>query len=196
MGTLLSRKYETLEDAADSLELADVKTRTGSVEHNGVMGREAEDSPVGGSPARGPASGNMANELLTQPDSATTEPLPSVEGHELDAFLGKAFEEKPIWRDLYENIHDIFFPKKLPPLELTSTPIPVPDRMAVKPNPWAIGISTTVNVGILLVVLFFVGRQIIKAMKPLDRDEYRCERHSEGTADGGSGRRRWWWRLA
>ena len=41
------RKYETLEDAAESLELADLKTRTGSVEHNGVMGREAEDSTLG-----------------------------------------------------------------------------------------------------------------------------------------------------
>ncbi len=81
----------------------------------------------------------MANDLLTQPDSATTDTLSSVEGHELDAFLGKAFDEKPIWRGLYENIHDVFFPKKLPPLELTSTPIPVPDRMAVKANPGQLG---------------------------------------------------------
>ena len=57
------------------------------------------------------------------------------EGHELDSFLGKAFEEKPIWKGLYESIHDVFFPPKLPPLELTSTPIPVPDRMEVKTNP-------------------------------------------------------------
>ena len=75
---------------------------------------------------------------------------------------------KPIWRGLYESIHDIFFPQKLPPLDLTSTPIPVPDRLAVKPNPWAIGISTTVNVGILLLVICFVGRQIFnRIMKPL-----------------------------
>ena len=64
-----------------------------------------------------------------------------VTGHELDAFLGKAFEEKPIWVGLWESIRDVFFPVKLPPLQLTSKPIPVPDRMAVKPNPWAIGIS-------------------------------------------------------
>ncbi len=81
-----------------------------------------------------------------------------VTGHELDAFLGKAFEEKPIWVGLWESIRDVFFPVKLPPLELTSKPIPVPDRMAVKPNPWAIGISTTVNIAILLVVLFFAGQ--------------------------------------
>ena len=78
--------------------------------------------------------------LLTQPDSETKDDLPSMDGHELDSFLGKAFDEKPIWKDLYENIHDVFFPPKLPPLVLTSTPIPVPDRMAVKANPWAIGI--------------------------------------------------------
>jgi len=132
------------------------------------MGREAEDSSLEQSPAKGPASRNMSNELLTQPASATTDTLPAVEGHELDAFLGKAFEEQSVWSGLYESIHDIFFPQKLPPLELTSTPIPVPDRLAVKPNPWAIGISTTVNVGILLVILFFVGRQIVKAIqKPL-----------------------------
>jgi TonB family protein len=85
-------------------------------------------------------------------------------GHEFDGFLGKSFEEKPIWSGLYESIRDVFFPVKLPPLVLTSTPIPVPDRMAVKPNPWAIGIATGVNVGILLVVLFFLGRTIINAV--------------------------------
>jgi len=168
MESLLSRKYETLEDVAESLELVDVKTSEGGVKHNGEMGREAEDSPFGQSPATGPASGNMSNELLTQPVSATANDLPSIEGHELDAFLGKAFEEQPIWKALYENVHDVFFPKKLPPLELTSTPIPVPDRMAVKANPWAIGISSAVNIGILLVVLFFLGRQIVNAInKPL-----------------------------
>jgi TonB family protein len=105
----------------------------------------------------------MANDLLTQP--MTTDDLPSTTGHELDAFLGKAFEEKPIWTGLYESIHDLFFPKKLPPLELTSAPIPVPDRMAVKANPWAIGISTSVNVAILAVLLFFVGKKVIETIK-------------------------------
>lgn len=83
----------------------------------------------------------------------------------LDAFLGKAFEEKPIWVDLWESVRDVFFPPKLPPLELTSKPIPVPDRMAVKANPWAIGISTTVNLAILAVLLFFVGKKIIEQVK-------------------------------
>ena len=165
MGTLTSGKYKTLEDASQKPELIDRKTRVGEVEHNGVMGRDAEESPMGLSPETGPESANMANDLLIQPDSKTRDALPPIEGHELDSFLGKAFEEKPIWTGLYESIHDVFFPPKLPPLELTSTPIPVPDRMAVKANPVAIGISTTINVAILLVLLFFVGKKIIEQVK-------------------------------
>jgi len=76
--------------------------------------------------------------------------------------FGFAVEEQPIWVGLYDSIHEIFFPAKLPPLELTSTPIPVPDRMAVKPNPWAIGISTTVNLALLLALLVFGVRKIIE----------------------------------
>jgi TonB family protein len=97
----------------------------------------------------------MANDVLIQPDLETRNDVPSNEGHELDMFLGKAFEEKPIWKDLYENIHDVFFPPKLPPLVLTSKPIPVPDRMAVKANPWAIGTSSVVNLGMLALAIWF-----------------------------------------
>src|SRR6202044_2975583 len=75
------------------------------------------------------------------------------------------FQEEPIWASLWERVQEVFFPVKLPPLELTSKPIPVADRMAVKANPVAIGISTTINVAILLVVLFFVGKKIIDTVK-------------------------------
>src|SRR5438046_4745023 len=61
---------------------------------------------------------NMANDVLTTPQPQSG--IPPREGHELDAFLGRAFEEKSVWADLWENVQDIFFPKKLPPLELTS----------------------------------------------------------------------------
>ena len=116
-----------------------------------------------------------------------------VTGHELDAFLGKAFEEKPIWVCLWESIRDVFFPVKLPPLQLTSKPIPVPDRMAVKPNPWAIGISTTVNVAILIVVLFFVGRKIVEAVRPsllatnIDVGDYNAPKDLTKAGGGGGG---------
>jgi TonB family protein len=102
----------------------------------------------------------MANDLLdkiaeSQAASATTD------GVELNLAFGVPIEEKPIWVDLYGSIRDVFFPPKLPPLELTSTPIPVPDRMAVKRNWWAVGIALIIEVTILLVLLIFMGKKIL-----------------------------------
>jgi TonB family protein len=141
----------------------------GVVAHNGEMGREAGMLSSGhqnGQPKAIEPATTMANDLLTQSDTESQTGSTLTGGHELDSFLGKAFEEKPLWAELYESLCDVFFPRKLPPLELTSTPIPVPDRMAVKPNPWAIGISTTVNIAIVLIALFFVGKKIIETVKP------------------------------
>ncbi|MGA2560658.1 MAG: hypothetical protein ABSF17_13350, partial [Terracidiphilus sp.] len=126
--------------------------------------------------------------------SETESQAAALTGHEFDGFLGKAFEEKPIWTGLYESIRDIFFPVKLPPLQLTSTPIPVPDRMAVKPNPWAIGISTGVNIAILAVLLFFVGKKIIEEVnKPkematnIDVGVWQPKAPKAGDSNGGGG---------
>ncbi|MGA7343405.1 MAG: energy transducer TonB [Terracidiphilus sp.] len=134
----------------------------------------------------------MANELLTQSEAETRPASSRMEGHELDAFLGKAFDEKPIWSGLYESIRDVFFPPKLPPLELTSTPIPVPDRMAVKPNPWAIGVSTTTNLIILLIVLYFGVRQAIKVVNPslltpIDVGDFKAPKDLKMAGGGGGG---------
>jgi TonB family protein len=89
-----------------------------------------------------------------EPMSDTESQAAVLTGHEFDGLLGKAFDEKPIWVGLYESLRDVFFPPHLPPLELTSTPIPVPDRMAVKPNPWAIGISSGINLAMVGLLLF------------------------------------------
>ena len=120
-----------------------------------------------------------------------SEPVALTGSHELDAFLGKAFDEKPIWSGLYESIRDMFFPPKLPPLDLTSTPIPVVDPMAVKANPWAIGIATGVNVAILALLLFLGVRQIVKTvtapkldMTKVDITEFKAPKMA--TAAGGA----------
>ncbi|MGA2673551.1 MAG: energy transducer TonB [Terracidiphilus sp.] len=104
----------------------------------------------------------MANDILMQPDTdSQTGAATGVDDFALNPLFGIALEEKPIWVELYESIHDALFPRKLPPLVLTSTPIPVPDRMAVKPNPWAIGFSTTINLSILAILLFLGVRKIV-----------------------------------
>jgi periplasmic protein TonB len=126
----------------------------------------------------------MANDLLNPPEAKTTSAPGSQNGlqngtglssgaqstgetgHELDALLGKAFEEKSVFTDLFENVHDLFFPIKLPPLELTSTPIPVADPMAVKRNPASVGISILINAGILALLLFAFRKQVVAVIAP------------------------------
>ena len=71
------------------------------------------------------ATGDDGGELMTQPGNPTAADDSNIRGHELGSFLGKPIEEKPIWVGLYENVHDVFFPPKLPPLELTSQPMSV-----------------------------------------------------------------------
>ena len=137
----------------------------------------------------------MANDMYPQADSNSEAAavLPDDSQLLLDALMGKTFEEKPIWASLWESIQDVFFPRKLPPLVLTSTPIDVPDRMAVKPNPWAIGISTTVNLVILLIVLFFVGKKIIETVnKPtitttIDVGDFDAAKAAKKNGGGGGG---------
>jgi TonB family protein len=113
--------------------------------------------------------------------------------HELDSFLGKAFKEEPIWASLWERVQDVFFPVKLPPLELTSTPIPVPDRMAVKANPWAIGISSTLNIAILLLAIWLGIRVVHNIVSPpvqatnIDVGDYKAPKSDTKAGGGGGG---------
>ena len=55
--------------------------------------------------------------LKTRPE---TEP-------ELNLLLTKTSLEEPLWKSLFQGLDDFFFPKKLPPLVLSSKPIPVKD---------------------------------------------------------------------
>jgi periplasmic protein TonB len=46
---------------------------------------------------------------------------------ELNLLLPKETLEQPLWKSLFQGLDEFFFPKKLPPLVLTSKPIPVKD---------------------------------------------------------------------
>jgi TonB family protein len=191
MENLTIPEYESMESEA----LSD-KTQTGSVKHNGVTGLESEDFSSGRQPKRlegTETAADMANDLLIQPETESQAAPSDRDGFEIDVSFGLPVEEKPIWASLYESIRDFFFPPKLPPLELTSAPIPVPDRMAVKRNPWAVGISATLNISILLVVLFFMGRKIIDTVKPIltatdiDVGEFKAPQADKLAGGGGGG---------
>jgi periplasmic protein TonB len=173
--------------------VTDAATNDAAVTHNGRITLVVDRPHPLDRRSTDPAA-NMANDLLTQPETPSTPGVPTPVGHELDAFLGRAFEEKPIWTELWENVRDVFFPPKLPPLELTSTPIPVPDRMRVKYNPWAVGIAAVVNGAILALVIYIGARVIINKILPprqvtqLDVGDIKFNApKSAQTAGGGGG---------
>ncbi len=46
---------------------------------------------------------------------------------ELNLLVPASTFQEPLWRSLFRNLDEFFFPKKLPPLVLTSKPVPVKD---------------------------------------------------------------------
>ncbi len=192
MGSLTTPEYESLDREALSH-----KTQAGGVKHNGETdletGTPSSSRCQTWDPETAEPTADMSNDLMIQPDSESQAAATTAGRVDLDVTFGIPIEERPIWVDLYESVRDVFFPPKYPPLQLTSTPIPVPDRMAVKRNPWAWGIATTINVAILLVVLFFVGKKIIEATKPplnatnIDLTDFKGLQAANKAGGGGGG---------
>ncbi len=66
--------------------------------------------------------------------------------------LSGEIKEEGVFASLVSSFRDVFFPEKLPPLVLESTPIAVPDRMATKMSPQSVGLS--ISFYALLILLF------------------------------------------
>jgi periplasmic protein TonB len=100
-----------------------------------------------------------------------TKPRPDVEP-ELNLLLPKDTLEESLWKSLFENLEDYFFPKKQAPLVLTSKPIPVKDIWGFynyKKN-GALG-STIVHVLVVVAVIggTILGRRVVEQVtKPHD----------------------------
>jgi TonB family protein len=172
------------------------KTQTGGVKHNEGIGLETEgrlSARAFQRPESSESAALMANDLLNHPNTESQTATVIAVDDELNISFGAPVEEKPIWVTLYESLRDIFFPPKLPPLKLTSKPIPVPDRMAVKRNWWAYGAALFLNGAILLVVIFLLGRAIIKQIQApslvattVDVGDFKAPK-AKVTAGGGGG---------
>ena len=91
---------------------------------------------------------------------------------ELNLLLPKTTLEEPLWKSLFRNLDDFFFPKKQPPLVLTSKPIPVRDIWGFydyKKN-GALG-STVVHILALAAIIgvTILGRSVVQqVVKPHD----------------------------
>jgi len=90
-------------------------------------------------------------------------PRPTAEP-ELHLLLPKETEQ-PLWKSLFRNVDDLLFPKKLPPLVLTSRPVPVKDIWGEYnyKKPGALG-STAVHVLLIAAIIggTLLGRRVVQ----------------------------------
>jgi TonB family protein len=68
-------------------------------------------------------------------------------------FVAEPVPSQSVFSSLFGSLREAVFPKKLPPLELTSTPIPVPDRMAVERSPASSAISFVLHAAIIAFIV-------------------------------------------
>src|SRR5437868_7853170 len=99
----------------------------------------------------------------------------------LDLLLSNSSLEEPLWRSLFRNFDDFFFPKKQPPLVLTSRPVPVKDIWGFydyKKN-GALG-STVLHILALsvLIGMTILGRRVVEQVTKPHETVTRSEEHT------------------
>jgi len=115
---------------------------------------------------------------------------------ELHLLLTNQTLDEPLWKSLFRNIDEFFFPKKLPPLILTSKPVPVRDIWGFY-NYKGRGVAGSSVIHILALALIiaatYLGRKIVEVAKPKETvlliapDELPVLEPSKTRSGGGGG---------
>ena len=130
----------------------------------------------------------MSNQTLISPEEQTYDaPVHRVDDHTELLPVGA---EGSVWASLVGNLRDVFRPVKLPPLELTSTPVAVVDPFATKRNPLASGISILFYLLLLLLLILSPKPKIVQqklAIIPMDISAYLPKAPAVRPAGGGGG---------
>ena len=130
-------------------------------------------------------------ELETPQNPQTLSPEP-----ELHLLLSTQGLDEPLWKSLFRNVDDFFFPKKLPPLVLTSKPVPVRDIWGFY-NYKGRGAAGSTVIHVLAVALIiaatYLGRRIVEVAKPKETvlliapDDFPALPTSKTQSGGGGG---------
>jgi periplasmic protein TonB len=132
-------------------------------------------------------------ELETPQNPQALDPEP-----ELNLLLKNQTLDEPVWRSLFRNVDEFFFPKKLPPLVLTSKPIPVRDIWGFY-NYKGRGVfgSTVVHILALILIIAgaYLGRSIVvkpqatvELIAPTDLPTLQPSKTQSGGGGGGGDR--------
>src|SRR5271157_24307 len=91
---------------------------------------------------------------------------------ELNLLLPKTTFEQPMWKSLVQNLNDLLFPKKLPPLVLTSKPVPVKDIWGFYNYKKNAALGSTITHIIILAAIIggtILGRRVVATIvKPAE----------------------------
>src|ERR1700726_2931175 len=91
--------------------------------------------------------------------SAATEP-------HLNLVMPKGSLDQPLWKSLFQNLDDFFFPKKQPPLVLTSKPVPVKDIWGFYDHKKSgAAFSTIAHIIVLSLILigtYYIGKKVVE----------------------------------
>jgi len=103
----------------------------------------------------------MATLEFKPPQSSAPEP-------ELNLLMPKG-SEQGLWKSLVQNFEDTFFPKKQPPLVLTSKPIPVKDIWGFYDHKKSGAALSTflhiVVISLILVATYYLGKKVVEKPK-------------------------------
>ena len=116
----------------------------------------------------------------------------------LSRLLAPQSTEIPWYKSLYETIHDIIKPEKLPPLEVTSKPVPVKDIWGLYATDPKKGIwSVVIHIVVVAFALIVFTNPTVQKLGQEERRHFLSEAvrtGAEAEAQSDAGRR--WWRCA
>lgn len=115
---------------------------------------------------------------------------------ELHLLLTNQTLDEPLWKSLSRNIDEFFFPKKLPPLVLTSKPVPVRDIWGFYNNKGRGAAGSTVIHLLAIAAIIgatYLGKRMVDVVKPKQTvelimpDEIPALPPSKSVSGGGGG---------
>ncbi|MEO6922742.1 MAG: energy transducer TonB [Bryocella sp.] len=106
---------------------------------------------------------------MSDTNTQPTDPNRLTGSREPDVLVTGELKEENVFRTLVANFRDAFFPEKLPPLVLESTPIYVADPMATKMTKKSVGMSVAFY-ALLMLLLWFLIRNHVQISAPLHKE--------------------------